>query len=110
MDSVPLPRKAELEKLLGQGLRSTAYRTRRLSDSEYELALDHICVEQARAGRPLPDERLRLLTAIARMPPHTSSATRLPPKAQPPTHYVGGFAVLGLICLVGCTGIEPVTH
>lgn len=73
---LPVPSKPELEALLGQGLRSASHPAShrvRLTDREYELAVDHIRVEQEKLGSLLPPERVRLLAEVARYMPRSRS-------------------------------------
>lgn len=63
MEDIPVPSKAELERLLNRGLKSVQMF---LSEQEYELAADYIRVEQMHTGRPLSLDRIMTLTHLAR--------------------------------------------
>ncbi len=77
LDNVPVPSKRELESLLSRGLRSVPIVQRySLTQAQYELAADHIRIEQARLGGPLPEERLHLFASIAKNTPLTSNKGR----------------------------------
>lgn len=70
LDTMPVPSKRELENLLSRGLRSVPIAQHySLTQAQYELAADHIRLEQARLGGPLPEERLHLFASIAKNTP-----------------------------------------